>query len=172
MMHEFEGYYPKLSSQVFIAPGAQVIGDVELATGVSVWYNTVIRGDFETVKIGKKTNIQDGSVCHVDYNQPLKVGEYVTVGHGAILHGCQIGDANLIGMGARILNGAVIGDKCIIAAGSVIPEGKEIPSGSLVMGVPGKVVRELSESEQEGLSAGAEDYFKKAEKYLAQDKQR
>ncbi len=169
LLHEFENYYPKLSSEVFIAPGAQVIGDVHLGTGVSVWFNTIIRGDMDVVEVGEKTNIQDGSVCHVDYDQPLKVGRYVTVGHRAILHGCEIGDSTLVGMGATLLNGAKVGEKCIIAAGSVVPEGKEIPKGSLVMGVPGKVVRELTQDEMDTLSNGAKDYYSKALRYLKAD---
>ncbi len=165
MLHAYDGVKPQVSDKVFIAPGAQVVGRVQLKEGANVWFNAVIRGDLDIATIGKKTNIQDGVLCHVDDNAPLTVGDYVTVGHGAILHGCTIGDECLIGMGATILNNATIGDQSIIAAGALIPEGAEIPPRSLVMGVPGKVVRELSEEEVSRMREGPENYYKKAEKY-------
>ncbi|ACB83707.1 gamma carbonic anhydrase family protein [Natranaerobius thermophilus] len=168
MLHEFKGKYPDISEDVFVADGTQIIGDVTIAEGASVWFNSVIRADLDIVEIGRKTNIQDGSICHVDTNEPLKVGDYVTVGHGAILHGCTIANNTLIGMGATVLNGATVGENCIIGAGTLIPEGKEIPPNSLVVGVPGKVVRELSQEEANNLKNHAEEYHKKAMKYLEQ----
>ncbi len=165
MLKEFQGMKPEIEEQVFIASGAKVIGNVTLKEGANVWFNSVLRGDLAPVEIGEKTNIQDGTVGHVDYEQPLIVGNYVTVGHGAILHGCTIKDGTLIGMGATIMNGAVIGEGSIVAAGTLIPENKEIPPGSVIMGVPGKVVRELSQKEQEEIKTWAEDYHHKAMKY-------
>lgn len=135
--------------QVKIASGAKVIGDVQLADGVSVWYNAVLRADSDCIRIGKNTNIQDNCVLHVDHGFPCVVGENTTVGHGAILHGCTVGNNCTIGMGAIVLNGAVIEDNCLIAAGALVVQNAHIPAGSLVMGSPGKVRRELSQEEIE-----------------------
>ena len=142
----------------YIAPGAQVIGQVELAREVSIWFNAVLRADNEPIRIGHGSNLQDGCVCHVDPGFPLTVGENVTVGHMALLHGCSVGDGTLIGMGAVILNGAKIGSECIIGANALITEGKEIPDRSLVMGQPGKVVRELDDEAVAGLQRAAAVY--------------
>lgn len=138
---------PQLPPQgeYWIAPNAVVLGDVILEAGASVWFGSVLRGDTETLTVGENSNIQDGSVLHADDGVPLVIGRNVTVGHKVMLHGCTIGDNSLIGIGAVILNGAVIGRNCLIGAGALITEGKVIPDGSLVMGSPGKVVRELSE---------------------------
>jgi carbonic anhydrase/acetyltransferase-like protein (isoleucine patch superfamily) len=131
----------------WIAPNATVIGNVTLGEGVGVWFGAVIRGDMEPIAVGADTNIQELSIFHTDTGFPLTVGRGCTVGHRAILHGCTVGDNCLIGMGATVLNGARIGDNCLIGAGALVPEGREIPPGSLVLGMPGKVVRPLTADE-------------------------
>jgi carbonic anhydrase/acetyltransferase-like protein (isoleucine patch superfamily) len=142
----------------WIADNATVIGSVVLLNNVSVWFNVVIRGDNDVITIGENSNVQDGSVLHTDPGVPLTIGKNVTVGHKVMLHGCTIGDNSLIGINAVILNGAKIGKHCLIGANSLIPEGKEIPDGSLVMGSPGKVVRELTPEQQKGLELSAMSY--------------
>jgi carbonic anhydrase/acetyltransferase-like protein (isoleucine patch superfamily) len=159
MIYKFNNKKPETNKSIFIAPGSFIIGDVSLDEGVNIWYNAVIRGDFGPIKIGKKTNIQENSSLHIDPEFPLTIGNYVTVGHNAILHGCTIKDRVLIGMGAIILNGAIIGEESIIGAGTLIPEGKEIPPHSLVLGVPGKIVRQITKKEIEFLNKSAEDYY-------------
>lgn len=149
----------------FIAPDAAVIGDVELGPNSSVWFSVVIRGDNDTIRIGEGSNIQDGSVCHSDPGSPLTVGANVTVGHNAMLHGCTIGDGTLVGINAVILNGAAVGKNCVIGANSLVPEGMEIPDGSLVMGVPAKIRRELSEEQQAFFSTNAAHYIDNATRY-------
>ncbi len=151
----------------WIAPGAQVIGDVRMGTGVSIWFNAVLRGDNEPIVLGQDTNIQDGAVCHTDPGFPLTVGNGVTVGHKAILHGCSVGSNSLIGMGAVILNGARIGNNCLIGANALITEGKEIPDGSMVVGQPGKVIRTLDEDAIQGLGRSARVYRKRLDQYRA-----
>ena len=149
----------------FIADGAVVIGSVVLEQNASVWFNAVIRGDNDLITIGENSNIQDGSVLHTDGGVPLTVGKNVTVGHKVMLHGCTIGDNSLIGINSVILNGAKIGKGCLIGANALIPEGKEIPDGSLVMGAPGKVVRELSPEQQKGLEMSALHYVENFKRY-------
>ncbi|AOT69064.1 gamma carbonic anhydrase family protein [Geosporobacter ferrireducens] len=141
MIQEFEGIQPKLDSKTYIADGGKVIGDVTMKEFSSVWYNTVVRGDVNRIEIGRYTNIQDNSVVHVADEHPTIVGDFVTVGHNAILHGCTIEDHCLIGMGAIILNGAVVGRGSIIAAGALVRENQIIPPNSMVVGMPGKVVK-------------------------------
>lgn len=147
-MYELDGKRPQLpdDGSVWIAPGAQVIGDVRFAHGASVWFNAVVRADNEPTIIGRNTNIQDGAVLHNDPGFPLTIGDEVTVGHMAIVHGCTVGDGTLVGMGAKVMNGAVVGRGCLIGAGALIAEGKEIPDHSLVVGAPGKVIRTLDEA--------------------------
>jgi carbonic anhydrase/acetyltransferase-like protein (isoleucine patch superfamily) len=140
------------------AEGSRIIGDVKMGDSCSVWYNTVIRGDIEKIEIGDFTNVQENSALHVDHEQSLFIGSYVTIGHNAVVHACKVGDNCLIGMNATILSGAVIGDNCIIGAGALVPENKEIPEGSLVLGVPAKVVRDLSEEEKEHIHQHAVNY--------------
>lgn len=152
--------------QVKIASGAKVIGDVQLADGVSVWYNAVLRADSDRICIGKNTNIQDNCVLHVDHGFPCVVGENTTVGHGAILHGCTVGNNCTVGMGAIVLNGAVIEDNCLIAAGALVVQNAHIPAGSLVMGSPGKVRRELSQGEIEHQYQSALHYRQLASEQL------
>ncbi len=142
----------------WIAPDAIVIGKIRLESGSSVWFGSTLRGDNELIVLGDGSNIQENCVLHTDMGYPLTIGRNCTVGHKAMLHGCTIGNNSLIGMGATVLNGAVIGDNCLIGAGALITEGKVIPNGSLVMGVPGKVVRELSAEAIQCLTISAQGY--------------
>ena len=147
------------------APTATLIGRVRLEEGASVWFNAVLRGDNELILIGKDSNVQDGTVMHTDMGYPLTLGTGVTIGHNAMLHGCTVGDYSLIGINAVILNGAKIGKHCIIGANSLIGEGKVIPDGSLVMGSPGKVVRDLTDEQKALLQASAAHYVKNGQRY-------
>ena len=147
------------------APTATLIGRVRLEEGASVWFNAVLRGDNELILIGKDSNVQDGAVMHTDMGSPLTLGTGVTIGHNAMLHGCTVGDYSLIGINAVILNGAKIGKHCIIGANSLIGEGKVIPDGSLVMGSPGKVVRDLTDEQKALLQASAAHYVKNGQRY-------
>ena len=156
---------PLLGHDAWVAPNATVIGDVRLGDNASIWWSAVVRGDNDTIAIGAGSNIQDGSVLHVDAGVPMILGTNVTVGHLAMLHGCTIGDESLIGIKSVILNRAVIGRHCIIGANSLIPEGKEIPDRSLVMGSPGKVVRELRDDEVARLQRSAQGYVANALRY-------
>jgi len=142
----------------WIAPGAHVIGDIHLGSGVGIWFGAVLRGDNEPIRIGDGSNIQENCVLHTDMGAPLTVGQNVTVGHKAMLHGCTIGSLTLIGMGATVLNHTTIGRNCLIGAGALIPEGKTIPDGSLVIGVPGRVVRALTQKEIDRLDWSARHY--------------
>jgi carbonic anhydrase/acetyltransferase-like protein (isoleucine patch superfamily) len=159
---------PQLAPGVWIAANATVIGDVRLADNASVWWNAVLRGDNDPITIGANTNIQDGSVLHTDAGVPLTLGRDITVGHLVMLHGCTVGDGSLIGIKSVILNRAVIGRHCLIGANALIPEGKVIPERSLVMGSPGKVVRELTDEEVARLAAAAAHYVENARRYAAQ----
>ena len=160
---------PQLPPQgeYWIAPNAVVLGDVILESGASIWFNAVLRGDTDTLSVGENSNIQDGSILHADEGVPLLFGRDVTVGHKAMLHGCTGGDNSLIGIGAVVLNGAVIGRNCLIGANSLIPEGKVIPDGSLVMGQPGKVVRELTEAQIAGITMSAAHYVQNWKRFAA-----
>ena len=162
---------PVLGRDAWIAPNATVIGDVQLGDNASIWWNAVLRGDNDTIRIGANSNIQDGSVLHADEGVPLTVGASVTVGHMVMLHGCTVGDESLIGIKSVILNKAVIGRHCIIGANSLIPEGKVIPDRSLVMGSPGKVVRQLTDEEVARLRLAAQGYVDNARRYRAELKQ-
>ena len=153
---------PKLGRGVYIASGAVVIGDVTLGEGSSVWYNAVLRGDINRIVVGHHSNIQDNAVLHLADDFPCIVGNYVTVGHAAVVHACTIGDEVLVGMGAVILDGAVIGGQSIIGAKALVTQGVEIPPGSLVLGAPAKVVRSLTRRERAGLKSWAEKYVKNA----------
>ncbi|PRB77503.1 gamma carbonic anhydrase family protein [Pseudomonas sp. MYb185] len=155
----------EMADDAWIADSAMVIGKVRLEKGASVWFNAVLRGDCELILIGENSNVQDGAIMHTDYGFPLTLGKGVTVGHKAMLHGCTVGDDSLIGINAVVLNGARIGRNCIIGANALVPEGKEIPDGSLVMGSPGKVVRQLSEQQHQAIVAGAAHYVHNAQRY-------
>lgn len=168
MIYQLDQYRPEIADDAWVAPNATVIGNVRMQAGASAWFNVVIRGDHDkTIVIGARSNIQDGTVMHTDDGIDLEIGEGVTVGHQAMIHGCKIGDNSLIGIQAVILNNAKIGKNCLIGAGSLIPEGKEIPDNSLVIGTPGKVVRSLSEAEIEMLKHSAEHYVQNAARFRA-----
>jgi carbonic anhydrase/acetyltransferase-like protein (isoleucine patch superfamily) len=167
-MYSLGDRQPVLGREAWIAPNATVIGDVILGDEASIWWNAVVRGDNDTITIGAGTNIQDGSVLHADEGVPLTLGERVTVGHLVMLHGCTIGEESLIGIKSVILNRAVVGRHCIIGANSLIPEGKVIPDRSLVMGSPGKVVRQLSDEEVAKLRLAAQGYVDNARRYRAE----
>lgn len=156
---------PQLAAGAWIAPNATVIGDVCLAENVSIWWNAVLRGDNDPITIGANSNIQDGSVLHTDAGVPLTLGRDITVGHMVMLHGCTVGDGSLIGIKSVILNGAVIGKHCLIGANTLIPEGKVIPDRSLVMGSPGKVVRELTDEQVARIAHSAAHYVQNAQRY-------
>lgn len=149
----------------FIADNATVIGSVILEQNASIWFNAVLRGDNDLITIGENSNIQDGSVLHTDSGIPLTVGKNVTVGHKVMLHGCDIGEGSLVGINSVILNGAKIGKNCLIGANSLIAEGKVIPDGSMVMGSPGKIVRQLTPEQMQGLEMGAQHYVENFKRY-------
>ena len=159
---------PRLAEGVWVAPGAQVMGDVIMGEGASVWFNAVVRADNEPITIGARSNIQDGSVLHSDLGSPLTIGEGVTVGHKVTLHGCAIGENALIGIGSIILNRAVIGRDSIVGAGSLVPEGKVYPDGVLILGSPARVVRELTAEQIAGLKRSAEHYVGNARRFAAE----
>jgi carbonic anhydrase/acetyltransferase-like protein (isoleucine patch superfamily) len=161
----YQGIAPKVHENVFLAHGAYIIGDVTIADHANIWFNTVIRGDVHPITIGEYTNIQDNCTIHVMHDHPTVIEDYVTVGHGAILHACHIASNCLIGMGASILSYAEIGENCIIGAGTLITEHKKIPPNSLVMGSPGKVVRTVTAEEIEAIRVSALNYYKEAQKY-------
>jgi carbonic anhydrase/acetyltransferase-like protein (isoleucine patch superfamily) len=164
-LYTLEDVSPTLAEGSWAAPSADLIGDVRLGKGASVWFGAVIRADNTPIVIGDESNIQDGAVCHSDPHAPLTIGRRVTVGHQAILHGCTIADGALIGMGARVLNGALVGERCIVGAGALIPEGKTYEPGHLLVGSPARIVRALSEAELQMLEAGALHYVEKAQLY-------
>ncbi len=159
---------PVIHPSAFIAPNATLLGDVTIGEDASVWYNTVLRGDINRIVVGKGSNVQDGSVLHLSAEHGCLIGDYVTVGHMAMLHACTIGNECLIGMGAIILDGAVIGEQSIIGAGALVTQGKQIPPGSMVLGSPAKVVRTLTDEEQSGLREWAERYVRIIPHYHAQ----
>jgi carbonic anhydrase/acetyltransferase-like protein (isoleucine patch superfamily) len=156
---------PQLDPQSWVAPTAIVIGDVRLAKNASIWWNATLRGDNDPISIGENSNIQDNSVLHTDEGVPLTIGRNVTVGHLVMLHGCSIGDCSLIGIGSVLLNHSVIGKGCIVGANTLIPEGKVFPDYSLIVGSPGKVIRQLSDEEVERLTHSADHYVANWQRY-------
>ena len=165
--YEIDGKAPQVDSTAWIADSAQVMGHVTLGPDASVWFGCVLRGDTESMTIGEGSNIQDLTVMHADHGLPLTIGKHVTVGHKVMLHGCTIGDESLIGIGAVVLNGARIGKNCLVGAGSLVTEGKEFPDGSMIMGTPAKVVRQLTPEQIEGLRQSAQHYIDNARKFRA-----
>ena len=149
----------------YVADNAVVLGDVMIGAGVNIWFGTVIRGDLAQIKLGPRVNIQDGCIVHTDYDTPMEIEEGVVVGHGAILHGSRIGRGTLIGMGARLLSRCEVGQDCLIAAGSVVTEGRRIPDRSVVMGIPGKVVREVSAEQMQTARDINAHYLELAQRY-------
>jgi carbonic anhydrase/acetyltransferase-like protein (isoleucine patch superfamily) len=165
MMMDFKGKSPKISDTAFIADSAAVIGDVEVGDFSSVWFNAVLRGDRNKIRIGNRTSIQDSVVIHVDPVNGVQIGDDVSVGHGAVLHGCRIESNVLIGMNSTVLNGAEIGKNSIVGANALIPEGKKFPENSLIIGVPGKIKREIEESEIEAIKENAAEYVEFVREY-------
>jgi gamma-carbonic anhydrase len=159
----FKGVWPTIADDVFIAPGAVVIGDVTLHAGASVWYNTVIRGDSAPIVIGRGTNIQDNCTLHVDSDAPLTIGDECTIGHNAVVHGATLGDRVLVGINAVVLSHAKIGSQTLVGACALVVERKQLPGRVLVLGAPAKVVRALSEAEIEKLAASAAGYSERAQ---------
>jgi carbonic anhydrase/acetyltransferase-like protein (isoleucine patch superfamily) len=164
-IYELDGVAPRLGDDAWVADSAEVVGAVEIGANASIWFGAVVRGDTETIRIGAGTNIQDASVLHADVGKPLTIGENVTVGHQVMLHGCTIGDGSLIGIGAVVLNGAKIGKGCLVGAGALVTEGKEFPDGSMIIGSPAKVVRDLSDDQKQGLLASARHYVSNAHRF-------
>ena len=156
----------KIAEWVYIAEGAKIIGDVTIGEDSSVWYNAVIRGDSNSIVIGENTNVQDNAVLHTSHSHALTIGDNVTIGHGAIVHGCTVGNNVLIGMGAIVLDGAVVEDNCIIGAGALVTQNKVMPEGSLVLGNPAKVVRELTQEEIKSIQINADEYSEEAKQYI------
>ena len=164
-LYELDGKAPQLGEGAWVADSAQVIGPVELGPNCSVWFGVVIRGDNDLIRLGRNTNVQDQAMLHSDAGVPLLIGDNVTIGHQAMLHGCTIGDGSLIGIQAVVLNGAKIGRGCIVGAGSVVTEGKEFPDHSLIIGSPAKVVRTLDPARAEGLLTSARNYVANAQRF-------
>jgi carbonic anhydrase/acetyltransferase-like protein (isoleucine patch superfamily) len=167
-IYALDGTAPKIDPDIgWIAPSAVLVGDIVVGPEVGIWFGVVARGDTETITIGARTNVQENCVLHTDTGYPLVIGDNCTIGHGAIVHGCSIGDNTLIGMGATVLNGARIGKNCLIGANALITEGKEIPDYSMVVGAPGKVIRQIDEAGVQALAASADRYVKNARRYAA-----
>lgn len=168
-LYSLDGTSPDLppAGQYWVAPDAVLIGKVRLLRDANIWFHAVLRGDNEWITLGEGSNIQEACVLHTDMGFPLTIGKHCTIGHKAMLHGCTIGDNSLIGMSAIVLNGARIGRNCLIGAGALIPEGKEIPDNSLVMGMPGKVVRQIDDAGAAGLARSARHYVENSRRFAA-----
>ncbi len=166
-LYQLDEHRPRLGAGAWVADSAQVIGHVELAENASVWFGAILRGDTEPLTIGKGSNVQDGSVLHADIGHPVVIGENVTVGHQVVLHGCTVGDGSLIGIQAVVLNGAKIGKHCLVGAGALVTGGKEFPDGSMIIGSPAKVVRQLTPVQIAGLQRSAEHYVANAKRFAA-----
>lgn len=164
-IYELDGLAPVIPATAWVADSAQVMGRVELGEDASIWFGAVVRGDTDRITIGAGSNIQDASVLHADFGAPLTIGANVTVGHQVMLHGCTVGDESLIGIGAVVLNGAKIGKNCLVGAGSLVTEGKEFPDGSMILGSPAKVVRQLTPEQIEGLRQSARHYVLNAQRF-------
>src|SRR4051812_32034674 len=164
-VYQLDDQVPQLAEGAWVADSAQVIGNVQLAENASVWFGAILRGDNEVLRVGRNSNVQDGSVLHSDPGFPLTLGDNVTVGHQVMLHGCIVGDGSLIGIQAVILNGAKIGRNCLVGAGALVTEGKEFPDGSMIIGSPAKVVRQLTPEQIAGLQRSAEHYVQNARRF-------
>lgn len=168
MLYKYLNDFPKVDRSVFVAPGAHIIGDVEIEEESSIWFNAVLRGDEAPIRIGKRTSIQDNSTCHLYEGSPLTVGDEVTVGHNVVLHGCTIGNRSIVGMGSTILDGAKIEEECIIGANSLVPPGKTYPPRSLIIGSPAKVIRELNEEDLKLIQLSIDSYVEKGKQFKSQ----
>ena len=166
-LYQLDTLTPRLADTAWVAESARVMGNVELAADTSVWFNAVLRGDTEVIRVGRGSNIQDNSVVHADIGFPVTIGENVTVGHQVMLHGCSIGDGSLIGIQAVVLNGARIGKHCLVGAGALVTEGKEFPDGSMIFGSPAKWVRQLTAEQMAELDRSAEHYVENARRFRA-----
>lgn len=166
-IYQLDNDAPTIDPSAWVAEGAQVIGNVTMKANASVWFGAVVRGDTSTIHIGENSNIQDASVLHADVGMPLHIGNNVTVGHQVMLHGCTVGDGSLIGIGAVVLNGAKIGKGCLVGAGSLVTEGKEFPDGSMILGSPAKVVKQLTPAQMDGLLQSAKHYVDNANRFKA-----
>ena len=166
-IYQLDDQTPRIAETAWVADSAQVIGNVDLAEGASVWFGAILRGDGEPLRIGRGSNVQDGSVIHADPGFPTTLGENVTIGHQVMLHGCTIGDGSLIGIQAVVLNGAKIGKNCLVGAGALVTEGKEFPDGSMIIGSPAKVVRELTPEQIAGMQRTAPHYVANARRFKA-----
>ncbi len=166
MILPFEGQRPQLGEGVFLAPSAVLVGDVRIGSRTSIWFGTVVRGDVHQIRIGARCNVQDGCVLHVTGGRfPLQIGDDVSIGHRAVVHGCTVGDRVLIGMGAVILDGAEIGEDSLVGAGAVVPEGAAFPPGSVILGVPGRRVRSVRPAERERIGRARDDYLQLVPRY-------
>ncbi|MDH5539223.1 MAG: gamma carbonic anhydrase family protein [Rhizobacter sp.] len=166
-IYQLDEIVPRVAATAWVADSAQVIGNVELDEGANVWFGAVLRGDNEVLRVGRGSNIQDGSVVHSDPGFPLTLGDNVTIGHKVMLHGCTVGDGSLIGIGAVVLNGARIGRNCLVGAGALVTEGKEFPDGSLIVGSPAKAVRQLSPEQIQRVQSAAPHYVNNARRFEA-----
>lgn len=165
MIMDFDGVTPRINKNTYISESVDIIGKVNVEENVNIWFGTRLRGDMNNIVIGENTNIQENSVVHVDVNSPCIIGRNVTIGHGAIIHGCNISDNVLVGMGSIILNNAKIGKNSIIGAGSLVTQGKDFPEGVLILGNPAKVIRQLTEAEIESIQCSADNYVSLSKKY-------
>ena len=166
-VYALDGVEPQIAESAWVADSAQVMGEVHMGADASVWFGTVVRGDTSSITIGEGTNVQDASVLHADLGMPLVIGRHVTVGHQVMLHGCTIGDESLIGIGAIVLNGAKIGKNCLVGAGALVTEGKEFPDGSMIIGSPARVVKQLTAEQMQGLRQSAQHYIYNARRFRA-----
>lgn len=166
-VYALDGVEPQIAESAWVADSAQVMGEVHMGADASVWFGTVVRGDTSSITIGEGTNVQDASVLHADLGMPLVIGRHVTVGHQVMLHGCTIGDESLIGIGAIVLNGAKIGKNCLVGAGALVTEGKEFPDGSMIIGSPARVVKQLTAEQMQGLRQSAQHYIDNARRFRA-----
>lgn len=169
-LYEFDGKSPKIDPDAYVSPRASVIGDVDIAEDASIWEFAVLRADMNYIRIGKGTSIQDNVTVHTTFTNPTIIGEYVTAGHNCVIHACEIGDRTVVGMGSIVLDGAKVGKDCVIGAGSVVTNGTVIPDGSLVLGIPGKVVKEVSQNMKDSFMMGAELYVELGKKHAMRDR--
>lgn len=169
MIQSHKGKTPKIHETAFVHPSAIIIGDVEIGEGSSIWPSAVLRGDKTKLKVGKHTSIQDNSTVHSTMGFPIEIGDNVTIGHNCVIHGCKIGDGTLIGMGAVILNGAEIGEESLVGASTLISQGKKFNPRSLILGLPGKVLKEVSQDQVQGNIKNADNYFKLSREYLGEE---